>query len=273
MGRIKELLTQQQDFLYLNPKLVPLCKYLSDKQNAPNRRHKGIELIENLYGTYEFDKVILHAVGVMKQQFSLSYKKGQGKELLLTTLSTAIGRRVIQSRLRVNPDEYRWWDHVKIGDVILEAFFQSGAIDIKRSGNEYRSPYVVQPMAYWIELMMGLQDINLDLLPHTSFKEIPKISTLRQANGRTVIKRWQLDRTQEFKQLVFKPFVLALDNIQKTGWRINERALRILEANREIYTDPMVETKDAKGNTIVVNVREDHDLPHHCMLPILRQQV
>ena len=250
MGKLKSLLTEYDDFFYLNPELEKINKYLKEKREAPNRRHAGIVLIEENFMSFEYQNLIAMTI----KRLSTLFSKGRqvpgevGKTPpLLTTVSTNIGRNVLllrEGRGQKPLEDFRWWDHVKIGDVMLEAFYQLGYINIERSGNAYRSPYIVYPTGTWLDLVTNYQPVDKVFLGNTSIDTpIEYIKGITQKNHRSVIKGWDGTTNRYFQdELLNTPFIRAIDNIQQTGWKINERVLKVLRDHEDTFVkseDPL----------------------------------
>ena len=77
MGKLKALLTKYDDFRYLNPEVTGLIDYLKEKAASPNRRHKGIELIEQEFHSFEYHNVIAAALNRLNQTFRMQMSRVQ----------------------------------------------------------------------------------------------------------------------------------------------------------------------------------------------------
>ena len=142
-----------------------------------------------------------------------------------------------------------WETHMRIGGLIVEAFYQKGLIDIKRDEafSEYnnRAPYVVYASGSWIDFMDN--DMISDNLKHTHTQPITH-------NNR--VKYVKVDNTElqlEVKGDTKSPYKKGLDVIEGTGWKVNSEVNRIIEENTHLYTNPYIPVFNGDGDEYQYN--------------------
>ena len=144
----------------------------------------------------------------------------------------------------VDPMNDRWRDHVRIGDVFLEAFHDCKYISWEReTSNAYntREPWMVRALPKW-----GHAEGGGGKPTGISDTKIPNIINLYQSNGRSVIKTWKMDKRKLFEQYLDKPFVRGLNRLQQTPWRVNKTIHKALKDNAGEFLHDIAEITDEK---------------------------
>ena len=116
-------------------------------------------------------------------------------------------------------------DMAFMGCLVLEAYLHGeGIIEILRDpdypGNPIRADYVVMPTIQMADAPVALSQ--------TVRRPIAGVSSVRQGNGKPVIKRWGSKDEEAFSELLERPFIKAVDRLQSTGWKVNTAVLEKL---------------------------------------------
>ena len=196
---------------------------------------RGIKKLLTLYNGSMPDEEEREALGDMALEV-VGYKAGlsHNGEVYLTNVSILIGQNICSALGEDVFDDLDMADeqrvymrkiHLALGDLALEALYQTGAVILERNGD---GAYIVVPVL----------EENAPPPPLSGTTDEPKsILSLYQEHGRPVIKGWNRSRNEEFKELFETPHIRSLDKLQRQGWLINEDVYAIVKDNPPIPYD------------------------------------
>ena len=154
----------------------------------------------------------------------------------LTAVSTLIGEMAsakIGIYDRSAKEGIEWWDIVKIGDLILEAFLQCDYINIEYTHfdpDEKMYCYIVT----WTDQWPGIDDIDATLFIRGSTIKRPESLSFRNPmTGLPTIKNMYNEKL--FDGLSNRQFFQAGNKLQQTAWKINNRVLDVIIENRNKF--------------------------------------
>lgn len=221
-------------------------QYLQEKIRKA-KAHIACSLLKLTYPE-DLESYLIFAMDTIQQHFTRNSTRGnksyQG-EANLTHLSVTIGTYILDD-IKYDPKDLAPWDwfkmRVMMGDLFLEAFYQTHQINIgKNKGETFvpmealdrslkrsRTHYVVVPEQWDLIIPEG----SMELLKGTVFEMPLPISQLMQPTERPVIKGWTEQRSGEFQQYLYRDFVHSMNVLQQTGWKINTQVRDILLRNR-----------------------------------------
>jgi DNA-directed RNA polymerase len=143
-----------------------------------------------------------------------------GNTVKLTFCSDAIGKMLCR---RLSLDETDYKSTLALGDLMLEAFLQDGAVDIYREYAGRMAPYVVT--------LVNMPDRVAPVLRGTVFeKPEPIVGLWSPITGEPFIKGWT-DNTL-FKKYLDQSFVRTLDKLRTLAFEINVPIYEMLKQNR-----------------------------------------
>jgi len=196
---------------------------------------------------------LVFTMDTIQQHFtrnSLRGNKSYQGEANLTHLSTAIGEYILNDIKYYHEDQPPWeWFKLRVmmGDLFLEAFYQTHQINIGKNKDDSfvpmesldrglkrsRTHYIVVPERWDLIVPEG----SKDLLIGTTFTKPEDINDLMQPTDRPVIKGWTEQRRGEFQQYLHRDFVKSMNVLQQTPWKINIKVRDILLRNRQKILD------------------------------------
>ena len=227
-----------------------ISEYLIDKvskvnPNNPKANSGGVLL--RLYKEYKEDMPRLVAVAFQTIQMRFTYDTSDSPAgtAQLTAVSTAIGQRVARV-IKREPPGLPWNMHVRLGDLFIEAFFNCGYINLYYPKTRDTS-YIVSATAKWIDLADIPEALSRISLNHTVLERPERITKVTQPDGEPLIKNWTEEDNDEFRTMIGQPWIKAVDNLQRTGWRINQRVYDALMDNKDSFVSSVpIEDNDAK---------------------------
>ena len=207
--------------------LTELKEYLLEKldsTNANNPKANSGAVLLKMYEPYEeeMEKMLVNIIQTMTTLFSKETSDSPAGTSSLTNMSIKIGKHLYNYMGRT---PVTWRDELRLGDLIVETFYNCGFINIDYPARR-DSSHTVRVAPLWSRLstipQSAIQEIGLMA---TTFSPPTNISGPTQ-NGKALIK----DRTEKETVLdTNTSFVRAINKLQQTGWRINERVFRALE--------------------------------------------
>ena len=166
----------------------------------------GVDMLDFL-----IEDIIEHSRRIIQRCFKRNKVEG---ETAITQVSMAIGKYIVEGWDSSN-NSFR--DHVRVGDLIVEAFVMCNYLTISVGHLRSRKPVTIHATEKWGEIeAIALKNNCISATP------IPKITTLFQNNGRPVIKTWEKNREHKFLKYLDKPFVKAIDKLQATRFVVNK---------------------------------------------------
>jgi len=228
-----------------------VTEYIEKKcaMNQKGRPHEGARLIKmsKPYGV-EMASLTVRAVSAASSVYQKSRRK-TGAPFKLTVTSTSVGLSVI-SHMGITNTNYQ--ELLSVGDLFLEAMYQLGFIDIKREYEGFRAPYIIELTEKWTELGDLPPEYEKHTLLGTSFIKPRAITGLRnEFTNRPYIKR--MSSESDFKELIGRPFISALDKLQSTAWKLNIPLAKALETNLEKFID--LDDTDMKARSKAIEMR------------------
>ena len=212
--------------------LTQVMEYLIVKVGAVNvnnpKANSGAVLLK-LYKEYEEEMENL--VGIAFQTIQLHFTTDSATNPAgtagLTMVSSAIGLKVHQY---IKREPVPWNMQVRLGDLFIEAFYNNGFVDIYYPKARDTS-YIVSATNDWLRLAdipEAIARVNIN----ATFTTPPKGAMIKQDS-----KIYTGDIT----------WVNAINKLQSTGWRINQRILDALLDNKENFvSDTPILDNDAK---------------------------
>ena len=181
--------------------------------------NEGVEMLDPF-----IEDIINHSRKIIQRCFKRSKVEG---ETAITQVSMAIGKYIISSWDR---DNVNFRDHVRVGDLIVEAFVMCNYLTISVGHMKSRKPVTIHATEKWGEL-----DAIAGKTTCISATPIPKVTTLFQNNGRPVIKTWDKSKEQKFIKYLDKPFIKAIDKLQATRFVVNKDVHEAINNHWEIF--------------------------------------
>ena len=221
-------------------------QYLTKKVRK-SKAHIACSLLK-LTPEADLEAYLVFTMDTIQQHFTRNSMRGnksyQG-EANLTHLSTSIGEYILDDIKYYHEDQPPWeWFKLRVmmGDLFLEAFYQTHQINIGKNKDDAfvpmesldrglkrsRTHYIVVPELWNLIVPEG----SKDLLLGTTFTQPEDIVGLMQPTDRPVIKGWTEQRSKEFNQYLYRDFVKSMNVLQQTPWKINTQVRDILLRNR-----------------------------------------
>ena len=187
------------------------------------------------------------AFDVIQQCFTKVSSDSPAGECKLTHVSTMLGINITKQD-KDNGLFEEWKKNVTVGDLFIEAFYNLGFIDLYYPQRR-DSFHVVLATNKWTDL----RDIDKTVLKHTlrstQFTKPERISGSVQAHNleeKPIIKGNRIrERNQDIGELD-KPWLRAIDKLQRTGWQINRPVFEAMKAARDnfISFEPIKDNKE-----------------------------
>ena len=228
-----------------------LRSYLSDRYIG---KHRGAQLLLKHPGyAFRIETIIVEAIEMLQLAFTKTSITNNG-ECKLTAVSTKIGEMAayhLGLYDRVTKSGLPWWDVVKMGDLILEAFLQCKYINIEYTHYDYKEMHKCYIIS-WGEQWNCLNDIPNKYTMYTirgSRQVELSLNKLKNPiTGLPTIKG--MYRERDFQNLKNSKFLKAGNKLVKTKWKINKRLLKALE-NLESKLDLSNKSKATEYNIIL----------------------
>lgn len=226
-------------------------QYLKEKIRKA-KAHIACSLLK-LTSDADLEAYLVFTMDTIQQHFtrnSIRGNKSYQGEANLTHLSTTIGEYILDDIKYYHEDQAPWeWFKLRVmmGDLLLEAFYQTHQINIGKNKDDSfvpmesldrglkrsRTHYIVVPELWNLIVPEG----SKDLLAGTTFSKPEDISQLMQPTDRPIIKGWTEQRSGEFNQYLYRDFIKSMNVLQQTPWKINTQIRDILLRNREKIID------------------------------------
>jgi hypothetical protein len=176
----------------------------------------------------------------------------------LTSVSIAIGKRIIS--ILTNPRFHDWKDEVRVGDCILEVFYQLGYIDIVKPKFKSTKPVgIILLDTYPVELPKEAYKMALFGTWSSRPRSINRAEQIIQFDSTTprytkaVIKRWDEKLDGLFKNLVKSKAITALDKLQQVGWCVDKEVLDVISKNPYMFYNSNDNSDENKSKLIDYN--------------------
>lgn len=213
--------------------LNQVTEYLLEKVkrinvNNPKANSGGVLLKLHKNIEEDMERLVDIAFHTLQLHFTTDNSSNPAGTAGLTMVSSAIGMKVHQF---IHRHPVPWNMQVRLGDLFIEGFYNTGFVDIYYPKARDTS-YIVSATTEWIKLAnipAMLERMRLTATHSTQ----PTRVTIKQQD-----KNYSSDD---------HPWTRAVQKLQATGWRVNRRVLDALRANEGIFTsDEPIPDNDAK---------------------------
>jgi len=193
----------------------------------------GVDMLDFL-----IEDMVIFARKVIQRCFKRSKVEG---ETAITQVSMAVGKHIIENW---DPDNVNFRDHVRVGDLIVEAFVMCGYLTISVGHMKSRKPVTIHATEKW-----GEMEAVAGKTVCMSEDPILPITSLFQSNDRSVIKTWDKSKEKKFRDYINQPFVKAMNKLQATRWRVNSDVHQaILDNWDDFISNETFDGEDEKEN-------------------------
>ena len=210
--------------------LTELKEYLLEKlenTNVNNPKANTGSVLLKLYEGHEeeLEDMLLKCVQVLQRLFTKETADSPAGETALTNASIKIGEFMFR-HMGYEKEDMEWKQALRMGDLFIETFYNRGFINIDYPARR-DSSHTVRVADRWAHFGR-IPDNKFGVsITGTVHEVIPNIYGPIQ-NNRSVIK----DRFDEIEINPNEQFVRAMNKLQRTGWRINDRVFEaLLEAD------------------------------------------
>lgn len=213
-----------------------ITRTLEYLRNRDTRNHHGVKLLKNPFFESKAEEIMAEAIQLLQREFTKTSTTASA-QCKLTAVSTLIGEMAtakvgLYDRATKTGDT-TWYDHVRIGDLILESFLQCGYIDIKYTHfdiDEKMYCYIVT----WTDDWPGIDDIDATLFIRGSTIHKPASLSFRNPmTNQPTVKNMYSEKL--FNSLSERHFFKAGSILQQTAWKINTRVLDTIITNRHKF--------------------------------------
>ena len=214
-----------------------ITKVSNVNMNNP-KANKGAQILRTISKFKEnIPSIVQVAFDKMSSNFTREYP-GQPVGLAKTTqVSVGIGEHVFTRYFNAKCSFHQ---AIRTGDLVLEAYVQSGFIIVKRAEGfgayNAQAPYMIEPTDRWEEIGEFKLIESKGLLVYTVDEMPEDIHHIMQPKNYPLIKRWGISAPQAQKDafnniFIDSPFVRAANKLQQTSWKINSKVLAVLINN------------------------------------------
>jgi DNA-directed RNA polymerase len=219
--------------------LNEVVDYLINKVSNVNmnnpKANKGAQILRTISKFKDnIPSIVQVAFDKMSSNFTREYPEQPVGLAKTTQVSVGIGEHVFTKYFNTKCSFHQ---SIRTGDLILEAYVQSGFIVVKRAEGfgayNAQAPYMIEPTSRWEEIGEFKLIESKGLLVYTVEEEPDDISNIMQPKNYPLIKRWGISAPQSQKDafnniFIDSPFVRAANNLQQTSWKINPKVLDVL---------------------------------------------
>jgi len=231
--------------------------YLRGKLTQRGKPSFGVTFLKD-YGDPDLLQLSVIAHEVIGHAFTRDKSDDPIGTAKLTQVSSKIGVEI--SRLLYD-DELEWRDHVRIGDLFVEAFFQNGYVNIERKNLGKKK--VTNREGEEVEVMDSITLLQVTDKWVEDFSEMPEELCKYRLRGTTftkpqpvygimqrvevgedliarypIVKGWGIDQQLQFQSMKGQPCIEGINKLQQVGWRINENVYRALLEQRDNIVSP-----------------------------------
>ena len=207
-------------------------------ESNPSRQSFGVKFLgeypESLNHLRVFGQIAHHVIS------SQAITKEGVTKCKLTNVSISIGKRIIS--IISSPKLHDWKEEVRVGDLMVETFYQLGFIDVKRPAYKSSLPVEIELLK---EFPTELPPEYVKMVLHGTWSSRPRhINRLEQViqfdsesprYTKAIMKRWDEKLDGLFKSLLNTKAIRALDKLQQVGWRIDKDILDAILKNPELF--------------------------------------
>jgi len=191
-----------------------LTKIRGEDLGVKPRRNLQLMRMIDTDGVDMLDFLIEDMVSFARKTIQRCFKRSKTEgESAITQASMAIGKHIIENW---DSDNVNFRDHVRVGDLVIEGFVMCNYLTISVGHMKSRKPVTIHATDKWgdMEAVAGKTICMTDSI-------IAPITTLMQANDKSVIKTWDKSKEKKFTQYLNAPFIKAIDKLQATRWLVN----------------------------------------------------
>ena len=184
--------------------------------NNPKANSGGVML--KLYEGHEeeMEDILTHALQTMTWLFIKDSTDSPAGTSSLTNMSMKVGRTLYRYMER---EPVSWRDELRLGDLVIEAFYNCGYVNIDYPALR-DSSHTVKVSSKW-ERFKYIPDAQLDITIVATLFEPPDEIKGETNNGWKVLKRTgEVDPNSIF--------IRSINKLQQTGWCINDRVFNAL---------------------------------------------
>lgn len=219
--------------------LNEVVDYLIEKVSKVNmnnpKANKGAQILRTISKYKDnIPGIVQVAFDKMSSNFTREYPEQPVGLAKTTQVSVGIGEHVFTKYFGV---KCSFQQAIRTGDLVLEAYVQSGFIVVKRAEGfgayNAQAPYMIEPTSRWEEIGEFKLIESKGLLVYTVDEMPEDISNIMQPKNYPLIKRWGIAAPQSQRDafnniFIDSPFVRAVNKLQQTSWKINPKVLAIL---------------------------------------------
>jgi hypothetical protein len=213
--------------------------YLRLKLSAnPSRHSFGVKFLSQFPDVEEKFKVfalITHQI-ISKQSETINGET----YCRLTNCSISIGSRIVSTL--TNPRFHDWRDQVRIGDLMIETFYQLGYVDVVTPPHKSSKPVkVVVLEGFPMGLPKEVERMSLHGIWGSRPKDINRAEQIIQLTKsdpkfiRPIIKRWDEKLDGLFSNIVNTKAISALNKLQQVGWKVDKDTLDAVLSNPNLF--------------------------------------
>jgi len=222
--------------------LSEVVDYLVEKVSKVNmnnpKANKGAQILRTISKYKDnIPSIVQVAFDKMSSNFTREYPEQPVGLAKTTQVSVGIGEHVFTKYFGL---KCSFQQAIRTGDLVLEAYVQSGFIIVKRAEGfgayNAQAPYMIEPTNRWEEIGEFKLIESKGLLVYTMDEKPEDISNIMQPKNYPLIKRWGIAAPQTQRDafnniFIDSPFVRAVNNLQQTAWQINSKVLSVLIDN------------------------------------------
>ena len=203
------------------------------------------------------EHTIAVAFDIIQLQFQKTASDNPPGECKLTATSTMIGEHILPADENLSLFE-RWERSIKVGDLHIEAFYNLGYIDIyyppQLEDEKDRKRFIkdddprchiINPTRKWTDL----KDVNTIFIRHALRGSVPEKPAIIEKSTQLVGEE-EKDIVKRSKEKIDPDakWVNAVNKLQRTAWKINDRVLKALNDNKKNFVSPIpiAEPEDPK---------------------------
>ena len=222
-----------------------VVEYLKEKVGRTHPTHPkantGAQMLR-LYPTFEEEAgdLVDRAIHIIQEFFTRDDSSNPAGTAKLTSLSKKIGSD-ISRRIRYEPVPVK--SQLRLGDLFIEALYNCGYVDLYypqvRDGSN-----IVSASAQWEDLG-EIHECKVRTRLYATTTDRPEKITgpLQSVLG----VDYPVVKSRYTRFDLSMPWVNAVDKLQRTGWRINQRIFDTMVANKEMFvSDTPIKGNDKK---------------------------
>ena len=200
-----------------------------DKVNINNPKANSGAVLLKLYENYEDDMedILILSMQVIQRLFTKEEPGNPAGSTPLTNLSIKIGKFILgymREDYDIGSNEH-WRDELRLGDLIVEAFYHCGYFELHYPERR-DSSHIVEASPKWVRIKdIPTKKFNISLIASVP-EPIEPIGTKNiQAHGQPIIK----DKSERVSIIPNAGYIQAINKLQQTPWMVNEVVFNALK--------------------------------------------